>query len=361
MSRLPQTLSRPAPFGGAALTGDSGRGFGSGPTRKLALKVDVETFRGTREGVPRLVELLGRESAGATFLFNLGPDRSGRALRRGAGMLEHYGLRTMLYGTLLPGPDIGSQCAGQLRAVRDAGFECGIHAFDRVRWQTQLINATQAWTRQEMQLAYDRFEAVFGVRARAHGAAGWQMNLHGLRNTQRLGFGYSSDTRGTSPFLPTYNAELIACPQIPTTLPTMDELIGRDGVDADNVADRLLALSAHDGPASGHVYTLRAEYEGQRLLPAFERLLTGWKAQGYELLSLRDYCDGLELEQLPHHEIVFGEVPGRTGRVALQGPGFLLPQATPAVYGWSRDRAVIAQYATGPSDTGAVASTPVAR
>lgn len=331
---------------------------------KLALKVDVNTYRGTREGVPRLVELLGGQGAGATFLFSLGPDHTGRAVRRvfrhsfmkkvsRISPLEHYGLRTLLYGTLLPGPDIGGRCRDQMRAVRDAGFECGIHCWDHVRWQDRLALADEAWTRAEMQLAYDRFDEVFGVRARAHGAAGWQMNLHALRNIQRLGFGYSSDTRGTHPFLPTCNAELIACPQIPTTLPTLDELIGRDGITAGNVADHLLALTAADCPSTGHVYTLRAELEGQKLAPAFERLLAGWTAQGYELLSMRDYCDGLELEALPHHEVVFGEVPGRGGRLALQGPAFLAPGEPAPEYRWTRDRAVIAQHLQDAQSTGA--------
>lgn len=327
---------------------------------KLALRVEVGSFRGTRDGVPRLIDLLARHGAGATFLFSLGPDRTGRAIRRlfKPGFLrnatrgtlrEHYGLHTLLLGTLLPAPDIAARCGDRLRAVREAGFECGIHGWDTPLWQDRLMLANEAWTRGQMQLAYDRFNDVFGVRARAHGVAGWQLNLHALRTTQRLSFGYSSDTRGRHPFLPTYNAELIACPQLPTTLPTIDEMIGRDGVDggvdAGTAADRLLALTAQSPPASGHVYTLRAELEGQKLAPAFERLLTGWKTQGYELLSLRDYCDGLELEQLPHHEIVFGPLPGRRGLFALQGPPYLAAAAASPDYRWSRDRAVITQHA----------------
>ena len=104
---------------------------------KLALKVDVDTYRGTLEGVPRLVELLRCKGAGATFLFSLGPDHTGRAVRRvfrpgfmrtvsRTSVLEHYGLRTLLYGTLLPGPDIGRRCADRLREVADRGFETGI-------------------------------------------------------------------------------------------------------------------------------------------------------------------------------------------------------------------------------------------
>ena len=49
-------------------------------------------------------------------------------------MVKHYGLRTLLYGTLLPGPDIGKKCAAEMRAVRDAGFEVGIHCWDHARW-----------------------------------------------------------------------------------------------------------------------------------------------------------------------------------------------------------------------------------
>jgi peptidoglycan/xylan/chitin deacetylase (PgdA/CDA1 family) len=322
---------------------------------KLALKVDVGTFDGMLLGVPRLVEMLQRAGAGATFLFSLGPDHTGRGLRRmlrnasrtraaGLGLLEHYGLRTLLYGSLLPGPDIGARCRDAMRAVHAAGFECGIHGWDLASWQDRITAADEAWTRAQMQQACDRFQQVFGTEARVHGAAGWQINLHALRNTQRLQFSYSSDTRGAFPFLPTCNAELVACPQIPTTLPTLDELVGSDGITVDNVAECLLERTVADPPATGHVHTLRAEFEGRRLAPVFAKLLDGWKAQGHELVSLRDYCDGLEFAQLPRHEIVFGEIPGRNGRVALQGPAFLSPQAPIAEYHWTRDRAVIAQH-----------------
>ena len=174
----------------------------------LALKIDVDTLRGTREGVPQLVTLLRKHGAGATFLFSLGPDHTGRAIRRvfrpgffgkvrRTSVVRHYGVRTLLYGTALPGPDIGRRAADVMRAVADAGFETGVHAWDHVRWQDGVPRADAAWTKAEMEQACERYTDIFKAPPLVHGAAGWQMNVHALRLTQRMGFEYCSDGRGT--------------------------------------------------------------------------------------------------------------------------------------------------------------------
>ena len=298
---------------------------------KLALKIDVDTYRGTREGVPALLSLLRRFDAGATFLFSLGPDHTGRAIRRAfrpgfmqkvgrTSVLEHYGVRTLLYGTLLPGPDVGQRCAEVLRLVRDEGFEVGIHTWDHVKWQDGVAHADDAWTHWQMALACQRFREIFGDDAPVHGAAGWQMNVHAYRRTQSLGFRYASDTRGTHPFIPVIRAEIVACPQFPTTLPTLDEMIGLDGIDASNVAGRLLQKTSE---RRDHVFTLHAELEGMKLSPVLEKLLEGWKAQGYELVAMRSLVEATDPGTIPMHSVVDGPVPGRSGTLALQGPAFL--------------------------------------
>jgi peptidoglycan/xylan/chitin deacetylase (PgdA/CDA1 family) len=302
---------------------------------KLALKIDVDTLRGTREGVPRLLEMLQRRSVGATFLFSLGPDHTGRAIKRAlrpgfmdkvgrTSVVSHYGIRTLLYGTLLPGPDIGRRCAGMLRRVRDAGFEVGIHTWDHVKWQDGVAHADARWTSWQMALACQRFREIFGADAEVHGAAGWQMNVHAYRLTQSLGFRYASDTRGTHPFVPVLRGEIVACPQLPTTLPTLDEMIGLDGATESNVAAKLLERTAAD--RRDHVFTLHAELEGMKLAPILEALLDGWAAQGYELCALRDMAAALRPEALPLHSVVDGPVAGRSGTLSCQGPEFLAPQ-----------------------------------
>ena len=296
---------------------------------KLALKIEAATFRGTLVGVPRLVEALRAAGAQASFFFNLGPDRSGSLLgrllaesRHGASLIERHGLATALYGTLLPGPDVGQRCAEILRGVRDAGFETGVLAWCRADWQRRAARADAGWTERQMRRAVDRYQRVLGAAPKAHAAAGWQLNPHALRLTQRLGFGFASDTRGSHPFVPVWNAEVVLCPQLPTTLPTLDEMLLQEGCNLDNVHERLLALTA-EPPSAGHVFTLRAELEGQKLLPVFARLLQGWQEQGYTLVSLGGLFESIDASRLPRHELLRGDLPGCRGSLMLQGPEFL--------------------------------------
>ena len=300
---------------------------------QLALKIDVDTYRGTLQGVPQLVDILRRNHAGASFLFSLGPDHTGRAIKRvfrpgfmkkvqRTSVVEHYGIKTLLYGTLLPGPDIARKCGDILRATRDAGFETAIHCWDHVRWQDGVEHATPVWAEVDMRRAHERFVEVFGSESPGHGAAGWQMNRHALRMTQRLGYRWASDCRGTHPFMPVWDGEVVHCPQLPTTLPTIDELVGVDDITAENVHEHLLKLTA-ENQAPHHVFTLHAELEGLKFGQTLERLLTGWREQGYDLVSLGDIAKSLHLASLPRHEIIRGELPGRSGTLMLQGDEYL--------------------------------------
>jgi peptidoglycan/xylan/chitin deacetylase (PgdA/CDA1 family) len=304
----------------------------------LTLKIDVDTYRGTREGVPNLVRVLRAHGAHATFLFSLGPDHTGWALRRAlrpgffkkvsrTSVVEHYGFKTLMYGTLLPGPDIGVKAGAEMRAVQDAGFECGIHTWDHVLWQDTVRTRDAAWTGRMMGKAEQRYADVFGERPHTHGVAGWQMNQHAFARHDEAGYRYASDGRARladngallDPNAGPYRLPGSNCIQMPTTLPTLDELLGReiDGVTItpSNIAAHLLKLT--QDTSRDHVYTLHAELEGQKLAPIFEQLLTGWKAQGYELASMADYYAKIKDVPLPEYPVSWGEVPGRSGELIV--------------------------------------------
>ncbi len=296
---------------------------------RIALKIDVDTFRGTREGVPRLADLLERLDVRATFLFSLGPDHTGRAVKRAfrsgfmgkvrrTSVLEHYGLKTLLYGTLLPGPHIGRRCGGIMRGIARRGFEVGVHTYDHVKWQDGVSSADEPWTRRQLQLAQEQFTEVFARPAAVHGAAGWQLNSTVPGLERELGFRYASDVRGEQPFVPLVQGREVPVPQLPTTLPTLDELIGRDDLQGVDPADHVLALTDAQ-PTRPQVFTLHAELEGGAYLPSFQKLLEGWRARGFAVGDLSASFAELDIARLPRCSIEQGAVDGRSGMLAIQG------------------------------------------
>jgi peptidoglycan/xylan/chitin deacetylase (PgdA/CDA1 family) len=210
-----------------------------------------------------------------------------------------------------------------MRSVRDDGHEAGIQADDRAGWLLGVAGASERWTADAMRRARDRYEEIFGAPALTHGAPGWRMNRYAYRYTQRLGFRHCSDARGTGPFIPVVRGEIVSCPQLPTTLPTLDELLA-GGLNPDEAVRRLTELGRH-APAAGHVYTLRAEVEGKVFAPVLRALLQAWRGIGHEPVSLREYAAGLDLSRLPRRVVAEQPLPGLAGPVSTEGKEFLVP------------------------------------
>ena len=301
----------------------------------IGLKVDVDTLRGTREGVPRLAALLRTLKINATFYFSVGPDHTGRAMRRvfrkgfaqkvaRTSVLKHYGLKTLMYGVLLPGPDIGVKAGDVMRSVQGLGFEVGLHTYDHVRWQDGVAHASADWTRVEFERGMQAFKAVFGEYPSSHAAAGWQINAHALELEREYDLEYASDTRGRTPFWPLLGSGRSSVIQLPTTLPTFDELIGRDGIDESSVADAVFRVSQKAAATPNErlqVFTLHAELEGMLLLDAFALLLRKWQAAGAHLATMAGIHDLTRQLTLPDQAVEQGEVPGRSGLLAVQPQG----------------------------------------
>ncbi len=297
-------------------------------TFRLALKVDVDTDRGTREGVPNLVADLREAGAPACFLFSLGPDQTGRAITRvlrpgffrkvsRTSVVEIYGLRTLLNGTLLPAPHIGRRNAHILRGVREAGFETGIHCFNHYRWQDYLFRMAPEEVAAEFGDAHREYLRIFGTEARTAGAAGWQSSAASRGVYERAALRYSSDTRGTGPFFPRIDGQVFRTLEIPSTLPTFDELMGRPEYPDDKIPAHYVAALQ---PDRVNVFTLHAEIEGMGRRGLFRALLAAWRARGVEFVRLDAYAEELwaRREAIPVCDQVMAPIDGRSGLVATQ-------------------------------------------
>ena len=297
-------------------------------TTELSIKVDVDSDCGTRLGVPALLDLFDEIGLKATFLFSLGPDNTGRAIRRifrpgffskvaRTSVLSTYGLRTLLNGLLWPGPHIGRRNETVMRAARDRGHEVGIHCYDHIRWQDGLAGMTRDQVYAEFDKARREFERIFGAPAPTAGAAGWQANTFSLAAYDAAGLLYASDARGTHPFFPIVGGTVYKTLQIPTTLPTLDELLGRPEYPLTHLADHYLSLLS---PGRTNVLTAHAEIEGMAQLAWFRGLLRQARDQQVQFIRL-DVMAKQYLQQpnfIPVCFLVDGKIDGRSGTLATQ-------------------------------------------
>ncbi len=300
---------------------------------RLALKVDVDTDRGTRVGVPNLAADLREAGAPACFLFSLGPDQTGRAVTRvlrpgffgkvaRTSVVQIYGVRTLLNGTLLPAPHIGRRNGAAMRAVRDSGFEAGIHCYNHYRWQDYMQGMDLATVRAEFASARAEFARIFGAEADTAGAAGWQSNARSREVYDEAGLLYSSDTRGTHPYFPRVGGRVFRTLEIPTTLPTLDELMGRPEFPDPAIARHLLSLVR---PGRLNVFTLHGEIEGMGRGAVFREFLDACRGSGVEFVRLGDEARSLlsTRASLPVCDQAMARIDGRSGLVATQSFEFL--------------------------------------
>lgn len=289
----------------------------------VGLRVDVDTYRGTRDGVPRLIEILTEFNLKASFFFSVGPDNMGRhlwrllkakfllkMLRSKAASL--YGWDILLRGTFWPGAQIAQRLGHVIRAADKAGHEIGLHAWDHHRWQSKVERMTAAMIQLDIELGLEALTKAVGRRVTCSAAAGWKCTEQVLLEKEKFGFAYNSDCRGTHIFRPRIGNQFCA-PQIPVTLPTYDEMVGQHGVTDANFNAQLLALIK---PNQLNVLTIHAEVEGIAKSELFRQFLQLARQQQIEFVPLQQLVP--TIDTIPMGAISARSIAGREGKLCWQ-------------------------------------------
>jgi peptidoglycan/xylan/chitin deacetylase (PgdA/CDA1 family) len=287
----------------------------------LRLRVDVCTYQGLRDGVPEILRILRRRRARATFFVAFGPDSSGRAVfnllkpafarkmfRTNAA--ASYGLATALYGTVLPAPLIGSGRPSALRRILDDGHELGVHGWDHRRWQDDLDEYAPARLASEFNRMCEAFESVAGRPPAAFAAPAWRASPRLLALEEKRGFSYASDARGFRPFVPEFEGRTYGVPQVPVTLPTLDECLG--AMTAADFGAEILRRSAAQPEYC--CLAVHAETEGRAHRRVLEEILSRI-GRTVEPLGAEPRA------KLPAMRMAMANIPGRPYPVCVQQDG----------------------------------------
>jgi peptidoglycan/xylan/chitin deacetylase (PgdA/CDA1 family) len=295
--------------------------------KTISLRVDVDTLEGSLTGIPALLRMLDRQGMQASFYFCFGPDNSGKAIRRifRKGFLakmrrtnatQLYGFKTMMYGVLIPAPIIWKRAAAQMRLAKEAGHEVAIHGWDHVQYHDLLDRKSRKWLEDWFHQAHDAFGTVFGEPARGAVSPAWRCNDTTLELQEPYAMDYAGDCRGLEAFYPVVKGRTLATLQVPTTLPTLDELLGLDGRTADQVNAQVLDLIREDAL---NVYALHTEVEGGALAGTFEAFLQGLRNREVRIRTHADWVPELKAAGPRALALTRREIPGRAGWVSYGG------------------------------------------
>jgi undecaprenyl phosphate-alpha-L-ara4FN deformylase len=296
---------------------------------EVAFKVDVDTHEGLGKGVPRLAEMFAARGINATFFVAMGPDNSGRAIWRAfknrgfiskmwrTGAASMYGWRTILSGTVLPARAIALAFPQILRDLIRMGFEVGVHGYDHVRWQDHLDHLGERGIESEIDDGLKNYRAVTDATARSFAAPGWRTNSIALKILDTKGLSYRSDTRGQGPYRCLVDGTILTTPEIPTTLPTMDEVIGSKGL---ITRDEIVRFYLEEfSKRKFNVHTIHAETEGGSHLETFTAIVDRLGERGAHFVQLKDIAQRLSSAELPVCEVTRITLPGRAGWISAQG------------------------------------------
>lgn len=290
---------------------------------KVGLRVDVDTFQGTRLGVPKLCRILADHSINATFFFCVGPDNMGRhiwRLLRPTFLLKMlrtkavslYGWNILFKGTFWPGPLIGKKLGHIILATAKNHHEVGLHAWDHQAWQTHLDTISSNEIYKALEKGVVELTRILGKSPVCSAVPAWMCNSSVLVEKNKFNFKYNSDCRGKSIFYPEVDDAILSQAQIPVSLPTYDEVVGQAGISDDNYNDYILSLL---DPAKLNVLTIHAEVEGITKHDLFGDFLKKAKAKGVLFVPLGEL---LIDSAIGCSSIVSKEITGREGWVSYQ-------------------------------------------
>ncbi len=258
----------------------------------VGLKIDIFIREGLQENLPNLLDLLNEYKIEATFFPALGPDPAST---------------TGFIGKLLGiTTDLEIETKYAFLSIQEQGHELGAVAYDVDQWRRHVLERGADWTREQLRAGARAFEELFDERPRAMAVPDFLINADTPLVEADLGFEYACDTRGLCVFFPVSAAGASRCPQIPVTLPRIEEAV-TTGHSLDDM-HQYLFMESQKLLQSGHLFNFTLGNPAH--LGVLEKLIVMWMGSGRELVPVRQLLEQVKREEIPSHQaglIKFGD------------------------------------------------------
>lgn len=168
----------------------------------FSLRIDVESDKGIKEGLPRILDLLKRYNIKASFYLTMGGESNlfellfYRKKLGGERNIKVFSFSEKLRMALFP-RDFVKKNKGVLRRILKEGHELGIHGWKHRRWSRSLerINVGS-----DINKAKIKYEKIFNKKPESFCSPAFRINNKVIYELNRQGFRIISDLDGDKPF-----------------------------------------------------------------------------------------------------------------------------------------------------------------
>lgn len=170
--------------------------------KTFTLRVDLESDKGIKKGLPKLLDLLKKKNIKASFYICMGGESglvdllrySKKMKSSGERKLKVFSLAEKLRIAFLP-RDFVLENKKILKRILDEGHELGIHGWKHREW-TRGLNKIDV--RNRIQKSMQKYKNIFGVEAKSFAAPGFNTNEKVMKILEKYGIKFVSDFEGDS-------------------------------------------------------------------------------------------------------------------------------------------------------------------
>jgi undecaprenyl phosphate-alpha-L-ara4FN deformylase len=295
----------------------------------IALRVDVDFEVGLRIGVPKIMNLLKKNSYDATFFINMGMDsfgknttriRSSSYIKRIKNMnpidiLLKFGFIYVIKNILGIRKSVPRNNVNILNTVVAQEFELCLHGYDHFWWAENVFNSPDTKLIEDYKLGLNEFKKLLSMEPSSTGSPNWRTTHNFLDFLDNSNYHYLSETRGTNPcfVLKPDGVQIYKKIQIPITLPCLHEI--SDYLNTSNESKIINEFLSH--LTSGlNVWCVHDYYEGVLRSSLFEKILIEIKRRDIPIIAMRDAFEQINVNSLQKARLIQKSLPGGRGKIS---------------------------------------------
>jgi len=257
--------------------------------KTFTLRVDLESSKGIREGLPPLLDLLKKYEIKASFYLVMGGESNIFEILKYRGGMAHSSERKIkiwsfwekLRMALFP-KDFVTQNKEVLKRILEEGHELGIHGWKHRAWTRGLdkININE-----HIEKAIEKYKGLFGKNPISFAAPGFNTNMEIMISLIFSHIKFVSDLPGSESILNggIINVPMTICGENRT--PIIEYLVSL-GNDDDEVLELMKLKILERDLSSFYIHGL---YEARFKLDLLERIFKFIKEEGIKTKRIIDY------------------------------------------------------------------------